>query len=111
LLAQAFQIGKNITNDHKLYQTAIKCTKWPKNFPNGHENKALKKFTQICDFWFENKPSGNPGQVLSTHLRRMHLVRGGQSRSNLHASWSMHSPLMQAKPTGQSAVVLKAESV
>jgi hypothetical protein len=28
-LVQTFQIGKNATNDHKLYQTAINYTKWP----------------------------------------------------------------------------------
>jgi hypothetical protein len=27
-LVQTFQIGKNITNDHKLYQTAINYTKY-----------------------------------------------------------------------------------
>jgi hypothetical protein len=28
-LGPKFQIGKNITNDHKLYQTAINYTDWP----------------------------------------------------------------------------------
>jgi hypothetical protein len=28
-LVQAYQIGKNISNDHRLYQTAINYTKWP----------------------------------------------------------------------------------
>jgi hypothetical protein len=36
------------------------------NIPNGHKIyqhlpfKGPPKFTQIWDFWFENKPSGNP---------------------------------------------------
>jgi hypothetical protein len=28
-LAQTYQFGENIPNDHKLYQTAINGTKWP----------------------------------------------------------------------------------
>jgi hypothetical protein len=28
-LVQAYQIGKNITNDNILYQTAMNYTKWP----------------------------------------------------------------------------------
>jgi hypothetical protein len=65
-LVPTFQIGKNITNDHKLYQAAINYAKWPYNIPNGHKIyqqlplKGPPKFTQILDFWFENKPSGNP---------------------------------------------------
>jgi hypothetical protein len=45
--------GKNITNDHKLYQTAMNDTKWPWNIPNGHKIyqhlpfKGPSKFTQI----------------------------------------------------------------
>jgi hypothetical protein len=30
-------------------------------YTNIYHSKAIKKFTQISDFWFENKPSGNPG--------------------------------------------------
>jgi hypothetical protein len=65
-LVQTYQNGKNIKNDNKLYQTAINYTKWPLNIPNGHKIyqhlpfKGPLKFTQIRDFWFENKPSGNP---------------------------------------------------
>jgi hypothetical protein len=28
-LVQTYQIGENVTDDHKLYQTAINYTKWP----------------------------------------------------------------------------------
>jgi hypothetical protein len=65
------KMGKNITNDHKLYQTAINFTKWPQNIPNGHKIyqhlpfKGPPKFTQSRDFCFENKPSGNPGLRIS----------------------------------------------
>jgi hypothetical protein len=36
LLVQTYQSWKNITIDDKLYQSAINCTKWPKNIPNTH---------------------------------------------------------------------------
>jgi hypothetical protein len=65
-LVQTFQIGKNITNNHNLYQPVINYTKWPKNIQNGYEIyqhlpfKYPPKFPQIWNFGFENKPSGNP---------------------------------------------------
>jgi hypothetical protein len=46
---------------------AIKFTKWPENWQNGHkiyQHLSLQdtlKFTQIGNFRFEHKPSGNPG--------------------------------------------------
>jgi hypothetical protein len=67
-LFQTYQIGKNITNDHKLYKTGINYTKWPLNIRNGHKIrqhlpfKGPPKFTQIWDFGFENEPSGNPAR-------------------------------------------------
>jgi hypothetical protein len=68
VLVQTYQIGKKIiTNYHKLDQTAINYSKWPQNTPYGHKIyqhlpfKGPPKFAHIWDFWFENKPSGNPG--------------------------------------------------
>jgi hypothetical protein len=55
-LIQIYQIGKNMTNDHKLYQTAINYTKWLLNIPNGHkiyqhlQFKGPPKFTQMGIF-------------------------------------------------------------
>jgi hypothetical protein len=47
----------NITNGHKIYQ----------HFPI----KGPQNFTQNSDFWFENKPSGNPDKTSSTkHLTK-----------------------------------------
>jgi hypothetical protein len=49
------------------YQMAIKYTKWPYNFPNDnkiHLHFSIPRPAKIYpnwDFWFENKPSGNPG--------------------------------------------------
>jgi hypothetical protein len=49
-----------------------KCTKWPQNIPFGRktDSTAIKMLTfsiakpskmyPNLDFWFENKPSGNP---------------------------------------------------
>jgi hypothetical protein len=52
-----------------------KYTKWPKNISNGHkiDQMVLKlpifsiarpfKIYPNWDFWFENKPSGNPVNI------------------------------------------------
>jgi hypothetical protein len=61
------------------YQNREKCTKWAKNVPNGHiksqmpikyhrwplnistfSNLSHSKIYPNWNFWFENKPSGNP---------------------------------------------------
>jgi hypothetical protein len=58
--------GKNVPNDHKLYQTIIKYSKARKIFQMAikysivFESKDLQNLPK-WDFWFENKPSGNPG--------------------------------------------------
>jgi hypothetical protein len=55
-LVQTNQIGKNVPNDHKLYQTAITFSKWPLNIPHGHKIyqhfpfQCSPKFTQIGIF-------------------------------------------------------------
>jgi hypothetical protein len=44
------------------------------NTPYGHKIyqhlpfKGPPKFAQIWDFWFENKPSGNPGVALKAYM-------------------------------------------
>jgi hypothetical protein len=56
-----------LENYTKGSQTRPKYTQWPLNITNGHKIyqhlpfKGPPKFDQIWDFWFENKPSGNPG--------------------------------------------------
>jgi hypothetical protein len=73
--------GKNVPNEHKMYQMNTKFTKWTQNAPNEHKifqmvikypknipnkvgisfsNLRPWKISQIWYFWFENKPSGNP---------------------------------------------------
>jgi hypothetical protein len=41
---------------------AIKYSKWSKIYQH-LTFKEPPKFTQIWDFWFENKPSGNAAQA------------------------------------------------
>jgi hypothetical protein len=55
--------GVNIPNGRKTYhKSAMKYTKWQVNWSNGHEisNSRLSKIYPNLEFWFENKPSGNP---------------------------------------------------
>jgi hypothetical protein len=55
-LIKTDQIGKNVTNNLKLYEIALNYTKWTLNIPNGHKIyqhlpfKGPPKFTQICIF-------------------------------------------------------------
>jgi hypothetical protein len=49
-----------------MYQMDKKYLKSPKNIPNGHKNMQTisnlspTKIYPNWDFWFENKPPGNP---------------------------------------------------
>jgi hypothetical protein len=55
-LVQAYQNGKNIPSDHKLYQTTINYAKWPLHITNDHKIykrfpfQGPPKFTQIGIF-------------------------------------------------------------
>jgi hypothetical protein len=50
---------------------AIKYKKWPQTTPNGHKIyqhfpfKGPPKIHPNWDFWYESKPSGNPGDLIS----------------------------------------------
>jgi hypothetical protein len=70
-LEKCTKLTENVPNGHKISPMSVKYYKWPLKisrpteiYPNG-------------DFWFENKPSGNPvrrsknGQQLSTMQRIM----------------------------------------
>jgi hypothetical protein len=63
---------ENIPNDSKIFQMTVKYSKWQENIPNDRKIfRMTKTYTSIFyfpskffpnwDFWFENKPSGNPG--------------------------------------------------
>jgi hypothetical protein len=66
-LVQTYQNVKDIPNDHKLYQKAIKYPEYPQNIPNGHKIKHFSikgppKFTQIEIFGLK-----------TNHLATLHL--------------------------------------
>jgi hypothetical protein len=73
------KVGKIIPNDHNLKQTDINYTKCPQNIPNGHNiyqhfpfqgpPKFTLTFLYFCDFWFQNKPSGNPDYDFGGNLK------------------------------------------
>jgi hypothetical protein len=53
--------GKNVPNEHKMYQMVIKYPKWPYNIIIYYiSNLRPSKIYPNWDFWSENKPSGNP---------------------------------------------------
>jgi hypothetical protein len=61
---QHTKTGEILSRRGKItYQLAIKYTKWPDNWPNGHIGNVPTRSSQNypnLDFWFENIPSGNP---------------------------------------------------
>jgi hypothetical protein len=72
-LVQTHQNGKKYTkwpqtipNDHKLYQMALKLSKWSLNIPTFSIPRPSKIYPD-WDFWFENKLSGNPASQQSTN--------------------------------------------
>jgi hypothetical protein len=44
VLVKTYQNGKNVQHNLKLYQIAIKYTKWHKNIPNGYKNRYTNIF-------------------------------------------------------------------
>jgi hypothetical protein len=54
-----YQIPTNY-NGHKLYQMAVKYSKWSKYILTFSIPRPSKIYPNWV-FWFENKPSGNPG--------------------------------------------------
>jgi hypothetical protein len=46
-LVQICQNGKNVPNDHKLYQKAVNYTKWPQNIPSGLKCKHIFYFKAL----------------------------------------------------------------
>jgi hypothetical protein len=83
-------LGAWYQNRKKMYQINPKYAKWSQNFPNVSkifqmvikyfnifQPKALKNYPD-WDFWFENKPSGNPDlhwRVIKRLLTFFHSIR------------------------------------
>jgi hypothetical protein len=51
---------QTIPNGHKLYQMVVNYSKWWQSMTT-FSSPRPSKFYPNWDFWFENKPSGNPG--------------------------------------------------
>jgi hypothetical protein len=70
-----YQNGENIPNNHKIYQSALKYTKWPENGSNGHKTYqhhpllGPPKFTQIRIFGLK-----------IYHLATLGWMKGGEDR-------------------------------
>jgi hypothetical protein len=89
----------NIRNWEKIQQMTTNYTKWPLNIPNGHKIyhhlpiKGPPKFIQIWDFWFESKPSGNPGECTYVSLRKFFRKKHIFSGVWLHFGRFFHIPV------------------
>jgi hypothetical protein len=79
--------SQNIPNGHKISQTITKYPKSSQNIPNGHTISQISvtnskwpqnissfsrlrpsKFSPNLEFWFEKRPSGNPGEEGCQHF-------------------------------------------
>jgi hypothetical protein len=57
-LVRHFETGKDVSNGHKIYQSAIKSTKWSHKYQH-IPFQGPQKYTQI---WYDDTPSGNTEQ-------------------------------------------------
>jgi hypothetical protein len=56
-----YKTTQNVPSGHKIFQMAIKYSKWPQNISTFSNLKNYPNW----DLWFENKPSGNPAVLLA----------------------------------------------
>jgi hypothetical protein len=49
-----YQNGKNVPNEHKIYQMTTKYTKWPQNIPIDHK---IYQLTTKYTYWPQNLPN------------------------------------------------------
>jgi hypothetical protein len=77
--------GNNTPNYHKIYQRGIQYTKC-------HILTSffarLSKIYPILDFWFENKPTGNPAGFLSNEFPNVTAFLLAQKIFLLSLKWS-----------------------
>jgi hypothetical protein len=59
-LGKKYQIATKSPNGYKMYQMAVSYSEWPKNIPTFFIIRPWKIYPNLY-FWFEKKPSGNPG--------------------------------------------------
>jgi hypothetical protein len=58
------KLPRNIPNVHLTYQMAVKLRPTVHKIYQHLLLQVPRKITQNLDFWFENIPSGNPGQTV-----------------------------------------------
>jgi hypothetical protein len=75
---------QNVPNVLKLFQMSLKYSKCPLNIPI-FSNLRPSKIYSNWDFWFENKPSGNPA---AQQILVMNATIGLAALSNGHPSAS-----------------------
>jgi hypothetical protein len=61
---EIYQITTTLPNGHRIYQRNVKYSKWPWNIPAFSMLRPSKIYPSWY-FWFENKPSGNPGREIT----------------------------------------------
>jgi hypothetical protein len=66
---------QTVPNGHKLYQLIKKYSKWSQNITTFSVRRPYKIYPNR-NFWFENKPSGNPAQL--TNCKQIGFVYGTQ---------------------------------
>jgi hypothetical protein len=78
-LVKNIKTGKNIPKDHKIcipngHKIFSIAVKWSKIIPRfSIARPDPSKFTQNWYFWFENQPSGNPGDKALTITKKISL--------------------------------------
>jgi hypothetical protein len=55
------KLTHNVPNGHRISQMPVKYFQWPSNM-SAFFNLRPSKICPNWDFWFENKPSGNPAE-------------------------------------------------
>jgi hypothetical protein len=59
-MGKIYQMTTNYTKPPEIYQKAVNYSKWLLNIQTFLILRPSKIYPN-WDFWFENKPSGNPG--------------------------------------------------
>jgi hypothetical protein len=91
----------NVRIGPKISQRSVKCSQWPSNISTFSHPRPSKIYPN-WDFWFENKPSGNPGPRLHLVKRRLAFQRN-LCWPNLHLNcqWNKWQLLLPSKMTGK----------
>jgi hypothetical protein len=103
---------QNIPNSHKISQMSVKYSKWPLDILT-FSNQIPSKIYPNWYFWFEIKPSGNPGlysdffRELSRHM--LHKWVGPSGSRVLNAQKTLFKLNAQEIPTRMRVAVRKSD--